>query len=276
MKSYIQLESVNSLNEISEKDKFILKKIKALLILFFVSACMLTLFIFSQALFILKKEDIIKNLLRNNATIVNNEWRFTFNESNNIIGNCEIFKNLSLSNEEFIGKSSKEYIKIGNDKILKRINLEGKKFTDCLLKYPRSINFQKFCLEQLSFSLINDIANALKNQIGKKETTVVAYCIPKDYLNSLDKIYLLETVGKNTFTMKSNILDYFTNYPVKTSNQYTNCKFFEYFIKTYSVFNENVKENMKDKLRNIKYIKEELNKICFSNTNNNIVKNKKK
>uniref|UniRef100_A0A0K0E2E9 Transmembrane protein n=1 Tax=Strongyloides stercoralis TaxID=6248 RepID=A0A0K0E2E9_STRER len=262
MKSYIQLNSINSYNKVLENDKYILKKIKTLLVLFFVTACILTLFVFSQALFVLKREDMIKSLLHNNATIINGEWRFMFNKSNNEVGNCDIFKNLSLNNQNFVGQSSKEYIKIDHYRILKRTNLEGKKFTDCLLKYPRSISFQKFCLEQLGLTLINDIANALKNQ-EKNEATVIAYCIPKDYLHSIDKIYLLQAIGKHTLTIKSNVIDYFINYPIEITNQYSNCTFFEHFIKTYTIFNEKDKKKQKNRLKDIRHIKEELDKMCF-------------
>uniref|UniRef100_A0A0N5C3D7 Transmembrane protein n=1 Tax=Strongyloides papillosus TaxID=174720 RepID=A0A0N5C3D7_STREA len=276
MNAYQDIETISLIGDYSKKDEYILKKIKVLLLILFFAATILTTFVFTQALYTPKKEEYIRNLLHNNATIVDDEWRFTFNETNNKIGNCETFKNIFRENEDFSNKLGNDFIKIGNDKVLKRINLEGKKFTDCLSKYPRSINFQKLCLERLSLSLINDIAKALINQKKKNDSSVVAYCIPKDYLNSLDKIYLLEKIGNNYLTIKSNILDYFANFPVEISHRYTNCKFLDYLVKNHSIFDRNITGEEKNKLRNIKTIKEELEKMCFKNGKGYVVEDIKK
>uniref|UniRef100_A0A0N4ZVV0 Uncharacterized protein n=1 Tax=Parastrongyloides trichosuri TaxID=131310 RepID=A0A0N4ZVV0_PARTI len=223
---YVGISSVESLeDDYSKDDDYIVKKIKILLLFFFVAATLLTIFVFGQALISPKREEFVKNLLLRNAILEGDEWRFTYNNRSDI-GNCNYFKDHILDGEVVNYGWNNLIIKVGDNMLLRKINLDGKYFNECLSKYPKSVNFQRLCIERLSLTIINEIALSLLRDKNSTQPSVVAYCIPNEFTNYLDKLYLLERYDKtynlssikfNEEGMNNNLIDKIFSFLLKFS-----------------------------------------------------------
>uniref|UniRef100_A0A0K0EQY3 Protein kinase domain-containing protein n=1 Tax=Strongyloides stercoralis TaxID=6248 RepID=A0A0K0EQY3_STRER len=191
----IDIESLKSYNKISynKKENFLVKT-KIIILLFFITIIIFSCLIYGNYNFFIKNEDLFHNILNKNIHLVNDEWRFSY-LNDDIIGNCDYLDNLNIENNIIGSGWNKKVVAIDSNRVLKKINLEGKTFSECFLNYPGNTMSQKNCIKNLAKSFINEIGNVMNYQNIDNVPTVYAYCIPKDYANSIDKLFIVEERG---------------------------------------------------------------------------------
>uniref|UniRef100_A0A0N5B6M0 Protein kinase domain-containing protein n=1 Tax=Strongyloides papillosus TaxID=174720 RepID=A0A0N5B6M0_STREA len=191
----IDIESLKSHNKtIHEKEENFLKKIKIIIFLFFIALILFTSLIYGHYNSSMKHEDLLYSILNKNIHLVGDEWRFSY-LNDDIIGNCDYIDNLDFENIIIGSGWNKKVVAIDSNRVLKKINLEGKTFSECFSNYPGNTIRQKNCIKNLAKSFINEIGNVMNYQNIDNVPRVYAYCIPRDYANSIDKLFIVEERG---------------------------------------------------------------------------------